>query len=66
MSIVDLDELHLQVMGVSGAVEEQTAILGEKLDHIIHLLQVLTNDKPVKGTKTPKLRSLAPLPETPR
>ena len=52
MSVVDLDELHLQVMGVSGAVEEQTQMLSTKLDHLIFLLQQLTGDKPVKQTKT--------------
>jgi hypothetical protein len=51
MSVVDLDQIDLQIIGVAGEIEEQSTMLAAKLDHIIHLLQLLTGDKPVKQTK---------------
>jgi hypothetical protein len=49
MSVIDLDEIHIQVIGVAGEIQEQSTMLAMKLDHIIHLLQVLTNDKPANA-----------------
>lgn len=51
MSVVDLDQIDLQIIGVAGEIEEQGMKLAAKLDEIIRLLQLLTNDKPVKRPK---------------